>query len=73
MKINDSIWFTNSTSMQIIGIVLATDEVTNERKAYIGIGEGHDEAFDAHNVLNWGSKLSPEMLITVLKFISPQD
>ena len=57
MKIEKKVWFTTKDGM--IGIVLGTDELTKEKKAYIGIipiGEDTTEDKDAKRINEWGTK-----------------
>jgi len=57
MKIIDNTWF-NGT----IGIVIVESEATKERKAYIGVGEGHDENRDIQSIANHGTPVLVETL-----------
>ena len=44
MKEIKTFWFTNFT--EVVGIVVGEDEVTGERKAYVGAASGIDERAD---------------------------
>ena len=55
MKINDVFWFTPATG-ECIGIVYGTDDVTGERKAYIGVGNGINEEEDIALIAKTGAK-----------------
>jgi hypothetical protein len=57
LKIIDVIWCNFN-----IGIVKCLDEITNETKFYIGVGKGYDEGEDISDIMDWGTKLSPEHL-----------
>ena len=60
MKIVDVIWFSNS--LGYLGIVVVEDAGTFERRAYIGRATGIDEGDDVHDILDWGSSFTLEML-----------
>ena len=60
MKKIDAIWF--SVGEHCIGIVIGEDELTKERKAYIGVGHGVDEAYDSEAILNYGTPVSASTL-----------
>jgi hypothetical protein len=64
MRVVDAIWFNK------IGIVLAEDEVTKERKAYIAQGRGDDEQEDIEHIKNFGRKLHPEVALRINKFLN---
>ena len=44
----------------IIGIIVGTDTITKEEKAYIGIGQGGDELDDTISILQYGAKFPIE-------------
>jgi len=56
MKILESFWFTNRDGC--IGIVVIEEDVTGDRKAYIGPASGVDEKADTEHILAWGNKFS---------------
>ena len=60
MKVLDTIWF--SSMDDLIGIVIAEDETTKERKVYIGTASGMDETEDARHILEWGNKFSQNVI-----------
>lgn len=62
MKIIETMWFTNRDGC--IGIVVIQEDVTGDRKAYIGPVPGADEKADTESILAWGNKFS---LDTVLR------
>lgn len=62
MKVIEKLWFTNNQGS--IGIIVIEEDVTGDRKAYIGIGSGSDEGVDAEAILAWGNKFP---LDTVLR------
>lgn len=57
MKNINVTWFAQMAANGIIGIVTCEDEITGEKKAYIGVGEGRDESEDIEHILNTGAKL----------------
>ncbi len=61
MKILDTIWFT-PMSGHTLGIVMGEDEVTKERKAYIGVAEGYDEHTDTRIIADTGVKIYPTQI-----------
>lgn len=66
MKIIDSIWFSSFTH-PTIGIVFGQDEITGERKAYIGIGGGVDEARDDEHIAKTGAPFRAEVARIILE------
>ena len=67
MEIIDYIWFTTSKT---VGIVLVKDPYDGY-KAYIGVGEGHNELDDVTYITKWGNKFPLEAakkLFTHIKF-----
>lgn len=56
MKVIETLWFTNKDGC--IGIVVVEEDVTGDRKAYIGPASGTDEKADAEQILAWGNKFS---------------
>jgi len=70
MKIIDDIWFTSF--MANIGIVIGEDEVTGERKAYIGVGDGFHLEVDRQMIATHGAKLSPEIAARIAALLNPE-
>lgn len=71
MKILDAVWFTpippawlQAVAMSgvslTIGVVLGQDEVTGQKKAYIGYGRGRDEGEDSGFIASHGSPIPLE-------------
>jgi len=56
MKIIETLWFTGMYGS--CGLVLGEDSITGERKAYIGVHLGRDEASDQRLIVSGGSKLT---------------
>ncbi|MBA7714940.1 hypothetical protein ES703_123973 [subsurface metagenome] len=56
MKIIETLWFANMDGC--IGIVVSEEDVTGDRKAYIGSASGTDEKADTEQILAWGNKFS---------------
>ncbi len=65
MKIIKTIWFTGMYGH--VGIVLAEDSITGERKAYVGVHRGQDEDSDRELIASGGSKLPREIAERILK------
>ena len=64
MKVIDTIWFGNITGCA--GIVIAEDDNTGERKAYLGVGRGENEKVDINRILQYGTKLSAQQLRVIV-------
>ncbi len=60
MKILKANWFTPMGNT-LIGIVYGEDEVTKEKKAYIGIGNGYDEKEDSEHIAETGAKFPADV------------
>ncbi|GAI87289.1 unnamed protein product [marine sediment metagenome] len=56
MKVIDTLWFTNLKGTA--GIVILEEDVTGDRKAYIGVVDGLNEQTDREALLAWGNKFS---------------
>ena len=56
MKVIESLWFTNLDGC--IGIVVVEEDVTGDRKAYIGPASGTDKRADTEQISAWGNKFS---------------
>lgn len=70
MKITNAIWVNtldDNFTGQLIGIVMGEDEHTSEKKAYIGIGDGADEAADVHFINKNGGKLTKHQVEILAK------
>ena len=67
MKILDAIWFNEMGKKEPIGIVIGEDEITGEKKAYIGVGAGFEEGSDVISISERGAKVSPQILKFILK------
>jgi len=75
MRIQNAIWFTELGG-QCIGIVYGEDEITGERKAYIGTGYGEDEGLDVRIICANGAKfhqLAAEEIINYLQGTQDKD
>lgn len=63
-------WF---TCLDIpVGIVLTEDEITKEKKAYIGLGNGFDEESDKEHIKKHGSKLDHITAQEIAEFLKPE-
>jgi hypothetical protein len=73
-RINDVLWFTPggpNTDGKCIGIVLTTDAITNQQKAYIGLGNGKDEKADIELITDWGAQLDPHTAQYIAGHLTP--
>ncbi len=55
-------WFTQGAAPHTFGVVVCHDDITGQRKAYIGSGLGIDEEDDAIHIQEYGAKINSEML-----------
>lgn len=65
MKILDTMWF-NSRGGHC-GLVIGEDEVTGEKKAYIGVVSGTNEEADTKEVAEWGCRVNLSRLNGIIK------
>ena len=65
MKIKRPYWFTGFFGT--IGVVVGEDNVTGEKKAYIGTAPGFDEDADAQYIAKTGSPVDPGHLAQILE------
>jgi hypothetical protein len=72
MIIEDTVWFTTSRG-DCIGIILAKDEVTKKKKAYIGAGDGESEEEDVQIIKDWGSPLYLQKLKEIVAYLESVD
>lgn len=63
MKVTNSYWFGGAPQ---IGIVVGKDEITGNKKAYIGICTGMDQKLDELIIAKTGSPVVPFMLQEIL-------
>ena len=68
MRIKRPYWFTGFFGT--IGIVTGEDEITGQKKAYIGMGGGANENADIDHIASTGSPVDPGYLATILKDLS---
>lgn len=71
MKVIDTLWFTNRYGT--IGIVTVEEDVTGDRKAYIGIGRGIDKKVDTDLILAWGNMFSVDTLKRIDFYLTKKD
>ena len=71
MKVLDKMWFT--TMSGAIGFVVAEDELTKERKAYIGGAPGFSEEEDTKMIMTLGCKVNIGMLKAVIASLEKQE
>ena len=68
MKVIDKLWFTNRDG--VIGIVVIEEDVTGDRKAYIGIGEGKSEFTDTEAIVNWGNRFHSNTALRIERLLT---
>ncbi len=71
MKVIETLWFTNKDGC--IGIVIGEEDITGDRKAYIGPASGTDEKADNEQILAWGNKFSLDTAKRILYFLKGED
>jgi hypothetical protein len=52
-------WTPGPPAGPLVGAVLCRDAVTDELKAYIGVGIGDSEDADIRLIADWGAKVDP--------------
>jgi hypothetical protein len=62
----DDVWFGN------IGIVVIEDDLTKERKAYIGVGGGVCKEADMEKIKSWGMPVSMNILKELCRVMEPE-
>ncbi len=71
-QVHNSEWINQLDTRQCIGILSVVDTKTGERSIYVGIGRGGDalsvEA-DEKLILELGTKMSPESLQKIIRFL----
>jgi len=68
MKVIDSLWFTNLDGC--IGIIVIEEDITGDRKAYIGPASGKDEKADTEAILAWGNKFSLDVTERIHRYLT---
>ena len=68
MKVIETIWFTDVNGC--IGIVIGEEDVTGDRKAYIGSASGTDEKADTEQILAWGNKFSLDVTERIHRYLT---
>ncbi|RLB66447.1 MAG: hypothetical protein DRH08_06175 [Deltaproteobacteria bacterium] len=68
--IKKQIWFSQMGNDKIIGIVITEDDITKERKAFLGTGSGLNESGDALHVAQTGAKIHHSMIESILEQLS---
>ena len=64
IEIIDHIWYNG-----ILGIVKGKDLITNEIKFYIGISMLNNVELDIKNIVNFGTKYTPESFKSLLNWL----
>lgn len=68
MRVTGTYWFSGMTGM--LGIVTGEDEMTGEKKAYIGVVDGQDEEADTERIRQLGSPVSAAVLSEIAEKLS---
>jgi len=68
MKVLADYWFSDMYG-GTVGIVVGEDELTKERKAYIGVAGGYNQEADKKSILEGGRKLSSSFLAGLLRLM----
>ena len=55
----------------VIGIVVGQDDVSGERKAYVGAGQGISRQDDIQSISTYGAKLTPEIAAKIAYLLNP--
>ena len=71
MKVLETLWFTNTQGC--IGIVVGEEDVTGDKKAYIGIGNGASEKEDTEAILAWGTKFSLDTAQRLVSYLTKKE
>lgn len=53
----------------LCGVIVAEDESTGERRAYVGVGTGDDYMEDRERVLDYGTKLPLTRIVEILNLL----
>ncbi len=67
MKILYRTWFSPMGNPGIIGLVVVENEITRERKAYIGQASGYDQVADEEYISKTGAKFTKAILAELTK------
>jgi len=70
MKVLGDYWFSDMRG-GTVGIIVGEDELTSERKVYIGAVEGHNREVDKESILDGGQKLPLPFLEGLVKSLKP--
>lgn len=71
MKIIDSLWFSNLNGT--VGIVIIEEDITGDRKAYIGaVPIVVDEKRDTEAIIAWGNQFSLRTLKRIEHFLKKE-
>ena len=74
MNVISAIWFSFLYFPGSVGIVLGVDEITGERKAYIGVRvSGSSEQKDIESIRQFGSPLGLDVLKTIVNFLEKEN
>ena len=68
MKIKD--WYCFTSPRTTIGIVVGEDEVSGERKGYIGTGSGFNMERDIQHIARDGAPVDPAILTEIANYLT---
>ncbi|MBA7567483.1 hypothetical protein ES708_09195 [subsurface metagenome] len=70
-KVIDTMFFTNVDGC--IGIVVVEEDVTGDRKAYIGSVDGTNEKANTGAIMAWGNKLSLDAVQKIERLLTKKE
>lgn len=71
MKLIETIWFTGMYGF--FYIVLGENEVDGERRAYLGVHAGRDQAADSKMIAEGGARISLSQAERIAKFLRKEE
>lgn len=70
MRVLETLWFTGINGC--IGIVVGEEDVTGDRKAYIGVASGANEKADQESILGLGNKFTYDIVQRLDYYLKPK-
>ena len=71
MKVIETLWFT--TADGTIGIITIEEDITGDRKAYIGTASGNNEKEYIDHILAWGNKFSLDTVLRLQHLLTKKE
>lgn len=68
MRVIDTLWFTNAHGT--IGIITIEEDITGNRKAYIGSVSGSNEKEDTQQIIDWGNPFSLDTALRLTRLLA---